>query len=237
MNKDHAITLYDLILASGITLSPFVWRVKLAILHKGFKLNAVPTSYMQIKTILDGSHTRLPVIVDGETVVSDSLAIADYLDRAYPDRPSLFRSPGERNFALFLDGWMFQNVVRHWFSCYCLDQVHLSCPEDVEYIRESRERLFLQGRPMEEVVADREQRLMAVRPNLEPLRMLLKDTRWFAGDEPDHIDYLMLSHFLWCASLATFPPLARDDPLFDWINRGFDLFGGIGRDDRLHPLS
>ena len=32
-------------------------------------------------------------------------------------------------------------------------------------------------------------------------------------------------------------PLAADDPLWDWLNRGFDLFGGVGRDSRLYPLA
>ncbi len=47
---------------------------------------------------------------------------------------------------------------------------------------------------------------------------------------------MALSLFLWCASLASAPPLAKDDPLWDWLDRGFDLFGGVGRDPRLRPL-
>ena len=47
----------------------------------------------------------------------------------------------------------------------------------------------------------------------------------------------MLGAFLWCASLALHPPLAKDDILWDWLNRGFDLFDGIGRDSRLYPLA
>ena len=236
MSNNNIITLYDLVLANGMTLSPFVWRVKMAILHKGFELNAVPTSYNDIKNILDGTHTRLPVIEDKGTVVEDSMDIIDYLDANYSDHPLLFNSKGERNYARFLDAWMFQNVVRHWFTCYCLDQVKQSCPEDKDYIRESRERLFLQERKMEDVVVDREKRLVDVRPNLEPLRVHLQDSKWFAGDEPNHIDYLMLSHFFWCASIATCPPLEKNDPLLEWINRGFDLFDGLGRDERLHSL-
>jgi hypothetical protein len=80
-------------------------------------------------------------------------------------------------------------------------------------------------------------RLIEARPLLDPLRAILKDSKWLAGDEPNQIDYLVLSLFLWCASLASAPPLAKDDPLWDWLNRGFDLFGGVGRDPRLHPLA
>ena len=36
----------------------------------------------------------------------------------------------------------------------------------------------------------------------------------------------------------TSPPLEPTDPLFDWINRGFDLYGlygGVCKDPRLRP--
>ncbi|MEI9964435.1 MAG: hypothetical protein WDM92_06750 [Caulobacteraceae bacterium] len=59
MAKDNTIRLYDLVLASGVTLSPFVWRTRLAILHKGFQVESVPTSYMGIRRMLDGTYTRL----------------------------------------------------------------------------------------------------------------------------------------------------------------------------------
>ncbi|MGE5721712.1 MAG: glutathione S-transferase family protein, partial [Sphingomonadales bacterium] len=32
------------------------------------------------------------------------------------------------------------------------------------------------------------------------------------------------------------PVLTEDDPLRDWIDRGFDLYGGLGRHPGLHPL-
>ena len=36
MASSNRITLYDLQLASGCTISPFVWRTKYALAHKGF---------------------------------------------------------------------------------------------------------------------------------------------------------------------------------------------------------
>ncbi len=37
---------------------------------------------------------QVPIIQDGDNVVNDSFAIAQYLERTYPDRPSLFGGPG-----------------------------------------------------------------------------------------------------------------------------------------------
>jgi len=37
---------------------------------------------------------QVPIIQDGDKVVNDSFAIAQYLERTYPDRPSLFGGPG-----------------------------------------------------------------------------------------------------------------------------------------------
>ena len=42
MAKNNTITLYDLQLSTGCTISPFVWRTKYALKHKGFDIDLVP---------------------------------------------------------------------------------------------------------------------------------------------------------------------------------------------------
>jgi hypothetical protein len=44
MARNNRITLYDLQLASGCTISPFVWRTKYALAHKGFEVDLVPAA-------------------------------------------------------------------------------------------------------------------------------------------------------------------------------------------------
>lgn len=237
MAKDNKIKLYDLVLASGVTLSPFVWRTKLALLHKGFEIEDIETSYMGIRRMLDGAYTRLPVIDDDGLIIKDSWEIADYLDKTYPDRPMLYRSQAEKNFGKFLDGWMWRTIVHPWFTCFTLDQLLLVHEEDKAYVLDAHQNRIFGGKPLEEVVAGKEQRLEEARPLLQPLRDILAGSKWLAGDEPNQIDYLALSLFLWCSSLASAPPLSKDDPLMDWLDRGLDLFGGIGRDPRLRPLA
>ena len=127
-------------------------------------------------------------------------------------------------------------AVRPWFYCYIKDYHDHALPQDQAYVRESREKLFLGGRKIEDVQAGREERLPLVPPQLEPLRQLLKQTPWLGGEKPNYADYRVLSTFLWAASIATTPPLHDDDSLKDYIDRGFDLYGGLGRHPGMHPL-
>ena len=59
---------------------------------------------------------------------------------------------------------------------------------------------------------------------------------WFGGEAPNYADYRLLVVFLFCAAVADTPPLTDDEPLRDWIERGFDLYGGLGRHPGLSPL-
>ena len=48
MAKNNKITLYDLQLESGCTISPYVWRTKYALAHKGFDVELVPGGFTGI---------------------------------------------------------------------------------------------------------------------------------------------------------------------------------------------
>jgi glutathione S-transferase len=231
------LRLYDVTLENGSTLSPFVWRIRYALAHKELDYEIAPVAFTGIRKILDGSYQQVPIVEDNGHVVADSWAIAQYLDRTYPERAPLFRTQGEYVAARFFDRWMFRDVVRGMYQCYVLDNYNLARPEDREYLRESREQTFLGGRKLEDVVTGREKRLPAIRDSLQPLRVALAESPWLGGLRPNYMDFATLSVFLWAAAINTMPPLEKSDSLFDWLNRGFDLYGGVGRDERLRPLA
>jgi glutathione S-transferase len=232
--RNNTITLYDLQLACGCTISPFVWATKYALKHKGFEIELVPGGFTGIMERTGGRSERLPVIVDDGEWVLDSWLIAEYLEAKYPDRPALFDGHSMKALTRFLEGWLWTTAIRPWFGCYIKDYRDLSLPQDHEYVTRSRETML--GRKLEEVVIGREDRLPLVPPTLEPLRQLLRENRWLGGDTPNYADYRALSVFLWTASVATIPPLTADDPLRDWLDRGFDLYGGLGRHPGMHTL-
>ena len=111
MASNNRITLYDLQLASGCTISPFVWRTKYALAHKGFDIDIVPGGFTGILERTGGRSERVPVIVDDGEWVLDSWLIAEYLDEKYPDRPTLFEGPSMKVLTKFIDGWLWRTAI------------------------------------------------------------------------------------------------------------------------------
>lgn len=235
MAKNNTITLYDLQLASGCTISPFVWATKYALAHKGFDIDIVPGGFTGIMDRTGGRSERLPVIVDDGEWVLDSWLIAEYLDRTYPDRPTLIPDPSVKPLVEFLEGWLWRTAIGPWFRAFIVDYRDRSLPQDHEYVTTSRETM-LGGRKLEEVSAEGKAQLAQVPPTLEPFRQLVTQNKWLGGEGPNYADFRALSVFLWTASVAAVPPLTEDDPLRDWLDRGFDLYGGLGRHPGMSPL-
>ena len=230
----NPIKFFDLALSHGATISPFVWATKYAIAHKGLDMEVVPGGFTGIMERTGGQSERLPAIVDDGEWVLDSWLIAEHLDRKYPDRPTLIGDPSVKVLTQFIETWLWQTAISPWMTCYLKNYRDWSVPEDHAYVTESRERMF--GRSIEDIVVGREDRLPQVPPKLELLRGILKEHKWLGGESPNYADYRALAVFLFCASVADTPPLTADDPLRDWIDRGFDLYGGLGRHPGLKPL-
>lgn len=234
MAKDNKITFYDLALGTGATISPFVWATKYAIAHKGFDLDIVPGGFTGIPERTGGKTERLPAIVDDGKWVLDSWLIAEYLDETYPDRPTLIGDPSVKVLTQAMESWLWTTAISPWMTCFLKQYRDRCLPQDHEYVTESRERMF--GRKIEDIIVGREDRLPKVPPTLQLMRNTLAQNKWFGGDTPNYADYRLLAVFLFTAAVADTPVLTDDDPLRDWIERGFDLYGGLGRHPGLSPI-
>lgn len=229
------IRLYELTTADGRALSPFVWRIKYALAHKGLDFEALPVGFTEIPKLCGGKYKTVPIIEDRDATVCDSWAIADYLDRNYPDAPALFTSPQERALARFFDGWFGLEIMNRMFGICVLDIHNHARAEDQPYFRQSRESR-LGGKTLEQFVEGRDTRLPELRHALRPMRAALASAPFLGGETPNYADYIALGGFLWAGAICTLPMLAADDKLNDWLARGFDLYGGIGNVPR-YPLA
>jgi glutathione S-transferase len=192
--------------------------------------------FTEISKHFDGRFKTLPVIEHGATMLGESWDFAEYLDRAFPSRAALFSDPAEHALVRLTDAWFSAEVIRKMFSVYELDVYDAVRPADRSYFRQSRE-ARLKGETLEAFTADRAARLPALREALTPLRTQLARVPFLGGSAPNYADYIALGAIHWVASVSTLPLLARgDDTLRAWLERGFDLYGGMGRDPRMKPL-
>jgi glutathione S-transferase len=228
------IRFYDLAGADPAhRFSPYCWRTRLALAHKGLAYEAIPWRFTDRAAIAFSGQRTVPVLVDGETVVTDSAAIADYLEAQYPDRPSLFGGDAGRALTRFAADWTEQ-VVFPGIARSVVHEIwqHLA-PEDQAYFRDSRETRF--GMTLEAVTAEREARLPAFRQALAPLRKTVEAQPFLGGTAPRYADYVVFGAFQWGRMVSRFELLAADDPIWLWRERVLDLYGGLARQAPCYP--
>ncbi|MEQ1953227.1 glutathione S-transferase family protein [Mesorhizobium sp. CN2-181] len=207
--------------------SPHCWKTVMSLAHKGLPYETVATPFTRVPLVEDSASKTVPIIRDGDRVVTDSFDIALYLDEAYPDRPSLFGGPGGMAMARFIERWS-QLTVHPFLGAAALMDIHgMLEPADQAYFRESREKRF--GKPIEEVPVDRNQKLAAFRAGLEPLRNMLSYQPFIGGAAPLFADYIVFGAFQWVRIVSPFQALAADDPVAAWFERCLDLHDRTGR--------
>lgn len=207
--------------------SPHCWKAVMALEHKGLDYRTVPTAFTAIPGIEGSGYRTVPVLRDRDTIVSDSFAIAQYLERRYPDRPSLFGGPAGEAMARFVERWC-QTVVQAQMVTLVVKDIHdILAAEDQAYFRASRESRF--GKALEDVPVGREHRLPAFRAALEPLRSMLSFQPFIGGDAPLFADYIVFGAFQWARIASPFRLLAEDDTVTAWFERCLDLHEGRGR--------
>ena len=207
--------------------SPHCWKTVMSLAHKGLPYETVATPFTRVPLVENSASKTVPVIRDGDRVVSDSFDIAVYLEETYPDRPSLFGGPGGMATARFVERWS-QLTVHPFLGAAALMDIHgMLAPVDQAYFRESRARRF--GKPIEEVPTDRDHRLAAFRAGLEPLRNMLSYQPFIGGASPLFADYIVFGAFQWVRIVSPFQTLADDDPIAAWFERCLGLHDGTGR--------
>ena len=234
-SEESKTRLYELVVDNGLAISPYVWRIRYALAHKGLLCETVSLGFTEIAKTFGGRFKTVPVIEQGDTMLAESWDIAEHLDQAFPERPALFAGPAEHAMVRLTEAWFSAEIMRKMFLIYALDIHNAIRPEDRAYFRRSREER-LKGITLEQATADRESRLPALRSALAPLRAHLSRFPYLGGAAPNYADYIVLGAFLWVAGVSTLPLLAHDDSLRAWLDRGFDLYGGLGRDPRMHAL-
>lgn len=220
------ILLYDLVGADpDRPFSPHCWKAAMALAHKGLDFRSVPAPFTAIPTIEGGATKIVPLIRDGDTLVSDSFDIALYLEERYPDRPTLFGGEGGKAMARFVERWVQLTINAYVGAAILMDIHDRLAPEDQAHFRRTREPRF--GKPIEEVPADRDAKLAGFRAALEPLRSTLTYQPFVGGTSPLFCDYIVFGAFQFARVASAYEVLASDDPIRAWFERCLALHDGL----------
>lgn len=209
------ITLYELRGANpDHRFSPYCWRVKAALVHKGLEFDPVTVRFTD-KGLLDFSgQGKVPVLVDGDTVVSDSLHIFRYLDQTYPERPLLaepLASARAESLTAISNTLLMPGLFR-----LLLPTIYQTLdPQDQPYFRQTREKFL--GESLESY-SDPARANQELKPGLAALAAALKKQPYFDGETPAGADYLIWGFFMWAYVLGV--SFWKEEPvLADWFER------------------
>lgn len=221
------IKLYDLALGDiEVRPSPFCWLAKFALLHKGRDFETVPLRFTEKDNYPDKDHGKLPILVDGETVICDSANIVAHAEKNYTGKP-LVSSKAEGAAADFYSAWLGANLFPK-LGPMMFVRVWVAADEgDKDYFRTTREARF-GGKTLEELAAT-PGLAQGVEAALQTLAAPLVRYRFLGGDEPNLADYIVFSPIMWQRSLTLEPLYEAPQAVSAWQERMLDLFDGYGR--------
>jgi glutathione S-transferase len=221
------LIMYERIGHEGRRPSPFSWRIRYALAHKGVEPEYRHVRFADVETIraLSGQHF-VPVVADGDRVIHDSWNIACYLEDRLPDRPSLFGGAGGRRVTRFVNHWADQTLgtaIRRLIAAefiLCLEA------GDRAYYRSSREAAF--GCTLEEYCADRPRWLAEFATVTAPLDRTLSEQAYLGGATPTYADYVVFSMFQYARLGCPDDFVAEGTALRGWRDGLIRMFDGLG---------
>lgn len=213
--------LYELVMRDDRRPSPFCWRIRLALAHKGLEYSTVAVKYTEKDKIGFASTKQVPVLVDFGEVVTDSWAIAKYLDDNYYQERPLLMGGGTRFVNQWVDTQLHPALSRVLLKDI-YDHVH---PDDREFFRTTREQRY--GATIEAMHAERPKHEQELKRVLTMLREILRSQPFVCGKAPAYADYIVFGAFQWARSVSPFVFLDDADPIAEWRGRMCRLYGSL----------
>jgi glutathione S-transferase len=221
-----ALILYELGGRDDRRYSLYSWRARMALAHKGLTPEYKPVHVSDKAAIAFSKQDKVPILIDGETVVQDSFRIALHLE-AHHGGPSLFGGPVGQALGRFFNSWVDRTLVPRLVPLIARDVQEILDDADARHLRGVMEKAF--GKTLEELAANRDKDVIGFRRLLDPARASLRSQPFISGAQPAYPDYILFSLFQWGRIVSGLALLEADDALAAWRERMLDLHGGLAR--------
>ena len=221
------LIMYERVGVDGRRPSPFSWRIRYALAHKGIEPEFRHVRFADVETIrgLSGQHF-VPIVTDGDRVIHDTWNIACYLEDRFPDRPSLFAGAGGRGLARLVNHWSDNTLGAAIRRLIAADFILCLDPGDRAYYRSSREAAF--GSTLEEYCEDRPRWLAEFAATVAPLERTLAEQPYVSGTSQGYADYILFSVFQYARLGCPDEFLDEGTALRRWRAGLVQAFDGLG---------
>jgi len=220
-----ALTLYELGGLNDRRYSLFSWRTRYALAHKGLTAEYKPVRISDKAAIAFSKQDKVPILVDSDQVIHDSFRIAQHLEGHHG--ASLFGGEIGQSLARFFNTWVDRTIVPRLAPLIAIDVIGIQDEGDAKHLRGVMEKAF--GKTLEELAANREKDVVALRRLFDPARAQLRAQPFISGARPAYADYILLSPLQWARIVSPLPILEEGDALAAWRERMLDLYDGLGR--------
>jgi glutathione S-transferase len=209
--------------------STFSWRTRLALHHKRLPFVVYPVAVSDKTAIAFSGQGKVPILKHDDRVVTDSWAIAGYLERTFPDAPSLFGGPVGESLTHFFNLWADRELVPALVPYLMRDVLDCVNEADAKHLRSQIEGFFKKS--LEELADERGKALEQFRRRLQPVRKALEQRRFLGGDAPAYADHILFGVLQWARVVSTATVLEPGDVVAAWFERVLDLYDGVGRNE------
>jgi glutathione S-transferase len=210
--------------------STFSWRTRLALHHKGLAFVVHPVAVSDKTAIGFSGQGKVPILKHDGRVVTDSWAIALYLEREFPDRPTLFGGEVGQTLTHVFNVWVDRELIPALIPFLMGDVLDCVSEADGAHLRRQIESAMKQS--LEGLSAGREQAMTAFRRKLQPVRKALEANDFLGGAAPTYADYILFGLLQWARVVSPAKVLEDGDVIAAWFGRVLDLYDGVGRRER-----
>lgn len=194
--------------------SPYCWRVKKALQHKGLAYETIAVAFSEIAQLEGNSQNTVPMVCDGDITITDSFLIAEYLDDRYPDRPSLFGCKGAIAVCRFIEAWTASALHPGIIRMVAKDIHDILDEKDKTYFRTTREERL--KATLEEMHAMRDESRIGFHSNLLVLDQMLRQQAFIGGNAPNYADYIVYGSLKWPAQCSDYNFMPQKPRILDW---------------------
>lgn len=221
--------LYELDAINEQYFSPYCWRILMSLNHKDLYkgVKRIQVKFSDKSLISHKGFNTVPVLEDDDNWTGGSLKIAEYIEKTYPNQPSLFRGAENMNLTSIINQMLDTKIIGILARIIVGDVYKVLHPEDKIYFRETREKIL--NKTIEEVDLESSKYIPILQKELNPFRKVIKNNNFFTGSKPMYCDYILFGFFMWARNTSPKQLLEKNDVLWHWRERMLNLFDGFAR--------